>query len=260
VRGHELAAASGARLVVCHVGPPRLRPICSSHRKSARHRRSHPTGRRDGGSRRSVRVVDLTGRSRRPSTSSSTGERFSCAVRQSTRSPGPHRGHGDTRLTRGPASRHRDLVRGCVCSVLVLSGGDRVSAKSAEADGVAVSPSRARSSSFPNWSRRPFRVLDAPVEIDVVLWVSERDVQASAITRSSPDKRATSASARAVVCRREGYDAAHGTGVSSPVDRPLGFRRAGPCELAKSASSPIDDVLPEAASSILLLRLGWPMI
>lgn len=262
VRGHELAAAGGARLVVCHVGPPELAahplfPQQHQHDVLAATQQDAEMAEDV-----SSRVVELTGRSRENfDVVVDRGQASRALCEQSARVSADLVVVMADRLLEGEAATvTRDLVRGCNCSVLVLGTAageaertpERVAVVALEGE-VEFVPELVSAALFVSSKRPP--------GIDVVLWVAERDVEASAITA----QLARQSSDLGMPLAPWFADVRDTTMLMARASRHpsiglLVILAPPPAELAKSASGPIDDILPEATSSILLLRLGWPVI
>jgi nucleotide-binding universal stress UspA family protein len=262
VRGHELAAAGGARLVVCHVGPPELaaHPLFPQQ-----HQRDVLAATQEDAEMAedvSSRVVELTGRSRENfEVVVDRGQASRALCEQSARVSADLVVVMADRLLEGEAATvTRDLVRGCNCSVLVLGRAageaertpERVAVVALEGE-VEFVPELVSAALFVSSKRPP--------GIDVVLWVAERDVEASAITA----QLARQSSDLGMPLAPWFADVRDTTMLMARASRHpsiglLVILAPPPAELAKSASGPIDDILPEATSSILLLRLGWPVI
>jgi hypothetical protein len=264
VRGHELAEASGARLVVCHVGPPQL----ASHPLFPQYHQDDivaATGRdADVAETVSARVVELTGRSRdifEVVVDQGSAARALCD--QSTRVS------ADLIVVmadRDTDDRHatvtRDLARGCACSVLVLgdanSDGNTNGGEESSAAGVAVVALEGEVDLIPELVSAAVQVSPSrPSEIDVVLWVGEHDVLASSITA-----QLANASRELGIGLAPWFASVKDTSIlmaeaaRHPSIGLLALTAPAPADLAKGASSPIDDLLPEARCSILLLRVG----
>jgi hypothetical protein len=210
----------------------------------------------------SSRVVELTGRSRENfDVVVDRGQASRALCEQSARVSADLVVVMADRLLEGEAATvTRDLVRGCNCSVLVLGTAageaertpERVAVVALEGE-VEFVPELVSAALFVSSKRPP--------GIDVVLWVAERDVEASAITA----QLARQSSDLGMPLAPWFADVRDTTMLMARASRHpsiglLVILAPPPAELAKSASGPIDDILPEATSSILLLRLGWPVI
>jgi nucleotide-binding universal stress UspA family protein len=262
VRGHQLAAASGGRLVVCHVGPPELgaNPLFPQQHQDDLIAATEVDA--ELGEAVSSRVAELTGRDRDAfEVVVDRGGAARALCEQSARVAADLVVVMADRKAEGEdATVTRDLVRGCACSVLVL-GGDAERA-AGKPEGVAVVALEGEVEIVPDLvSAALFVAPKRPPEVDVVLWVAERDVEASSITA-----RLASQSNDLGIPLAPWFADVRDTSLlmarasRHPSIGLLACVAPAPADLAKSSSSPLDDVLPEARSSILLLRLGWPVI
>jgi nucleotide-binding universal stress UspA family protein len=259
VRGHQLAKASGARLVVCHVSPGRM----ATHALFPQQHQDDIVAATqfDANMAEAVssRVAELTGRS--PDT-------FEVVIDQG--SPARALCEQSARFTAdlivvmadretddGDAIVTRDLVRGCGCSVLVLCAGAGTEPRRG---GAAVVALEGEVELIPALVDAALFVASPPPSaIDVVLWVNEQDLETSSIT-AQLDRHARSLGVRLVPWFAKVRDTSvlMAQAAQHPDIGLLVFVAPAPPELVKGISSPIDDVLPQATSSILLLRVGWP--
>jgi len=155
---------------------------------------------------------------------------------------------------RREATITRDLARGCSCSILALAEG--------EGAGMAVIVLEDDAQLIPDLVAAALQVAPRrPHHVDVVLALSERDVSASAIADQL--RQHGRALGIELLPWFVGVNDASLLMTHAARDPSLGLLAIGapaPANLARGASSPIDDLMPEANCSILLLRAGPPTI
>jgi nucleotide-binding universal stress UspA family protein len=276
VRGHELAQAGLARLVVCHVGPSRLAAHTLFPQKHVDDIAAVTELDAELAEIVSSRVVQLTGR--QPDAFEVVLDQGSPAralCEQSARVSADLIVVMADRVSEdGDGLVTRDLVRGCGCSVLILGGGPksnrngeppanraRVLRPVRDTPGVAIVALEGEISLIPDLVEAArFVAPSPPEEIDVVLWVSEQDVEASSVTREL-DAHARKLGVRLSPWFAQVRDTSllMAQAAQDPSVGLLVFVAPLPSNLVRGTSSPIDDVLPEATSSILLLRVGAPL-
>jgi nucleotide-binding universal stress UspA family protein len=252
LQAHKLSQENGARLVFCTVHPAHLAadPLFPQHHRSELVAGTHRD--QDIADVLSTRVMDLTGRS---------GDDFEVIVEQGDVAAAicSQSAQVSADLVVMMADRRdntvtRDLARGCSCSVLALAEG--------EGDGMAVIVLEDDADLIPDLVSAALQVASRrPHHVDVVLAIGERDVSASAIA-AQLGQYAQSLGTK-LVPWFIGVNDASSLMTHAARDPSLGLLAIGapaPADLARGASSPIDDLLPEANCSILLLRAGPPTI
>jgi nucleotide-binding universal stress UspA family protein len=252
VRAHALAQENGARLVVCTVDTTQLPadPLFPQHHRSDVLEGTYRD--REVADLLSAKVMDLTGRS---------GDDFEVVVERGdfveaicSQSVRVAADLVVMTADRRDVTVTRDLARGCSCSILALTEG--------EGAGMAVIVLQDDADLIPDLVSAALQVASRrPHHVDVVLAIGERDVSASAMgvqLREHERSLGIALSPWFVGVNDASFLMTH-----AARDPSLGLVAIGapaPTDLARGASSPIDDLLPEASCSILLLRAGPPTI